>query len=175
MNTFRTGLHFMILLVIGASLSILPTGQAQPLVQDPAYDAMLKGLLEFSVPIIGVSQIEDTDQYIFLDARETREYQTSHIQDARHVGYDHFDLKTVSDLPKDTPIIIYCSVGYRSEKIGEQLINAGYSNVSNLYGSIFEWVNQGNAVYKEGEITQKVHAFNRIWGIWLKKGQKVYK
>ncbi|MEO1434155.1 MAG: rhodanese-like domain-containing protein [Bacteroidota bacterium] len=175
MNSFRTGLHFTILLVLGASLSILPTGQAQPLVQDPAYDAMLQGLLDLSVPVIGVSQIEHVEDYVFLDAREIKEYQTSHIKNARHVGYDQFKVKSIKDLPKETPIVVYCSVGYRSEKIGEQLLKAGYTNVRNLYGSIFEWVNQGKPVYSDQGITQNVHAYNRVWGIWLKKGQKVYK
>ena len=32
----------------------------------------------------------------------------------------------------------------RSEKIGKKLLDMGYTNVKNLYGSIFEWANQGN-------------------------------
>ena len=78
-------------------------------------------------------------------------------------------------MPKDASIVIYCSVGVRSEKIGEKLIAAGYTNVKNLYGSIFEWVNEGNAVYNmNGKATNRVHAYSKTWGIWLKKGVKVY-
>ncbi|WP_159038468.1 hypothetical protein [Brumimicrobium mesophilum] len=44
-----------------------------------------------------------------------------------------------------------------------------------MYGSIFEWVNEGKPVYNlEGEETMKVHAYSKSWGIWLKKGEKVY-
>ncbi|MEM6724803.1 MAG: rhodanese-like domain-containing protein [Bacteroidota bacterium] len=174
MIKFRTGLFFIGGVALLASLMLLPTGQAQPLVQNPAYDVMLKGLLDFSVPVIGVSQIEDTERYVFLDAREKAEFEISHIEKARHIGYDHFDLKTVEDLPKETPIIVYCSIGYRSEKIGEQLVQAGFSNVSNLYGSIFEWVNQGKPLFDKEGPTSKVHAYSKTWGIWLTEGEKVY-
>jgi predicted sulfurtransferase len=77
-------------------------------------------------------------------------------------------------MPKDTPIIVYCSVGYRSEKVAEQIIAAGYTQVSNLYGGIFEWVNEEQPVYDTKGKTQKVHAYNKVWGVWLRKGKKVY-
>ena len=57
----------------------------------------------------------------------------------------------------------------------EKLKAAGYRNVRNLYGSIFEWVNQDNPVVdNQGKPTQKVHAYSRTWGVWLNKGEKVY-
>ena len=66
---------------------------------------------------------------------------------------------------------MYCSVGYRSEKVSEKLIKAG----SNMYGSIFEWVNQGRPVYdSDGVPTDRVHAFDETWGAWLLKGEKVF-
>ena len=41
-----------------------------------------------------------------------------------------------------------------------------------FYGSIVEWVNQGNTVVNDtGEKTLKVHAYNKKWGIWLNKGE----
>jgi 3-mercaptopyruvate sulfurtransferase SseA len=66
-------------------------------------------------------------------------------------------------------------VGYRSEKISEKLKQAGFKDVSNLYGGIFEWVNQGNPVVDEnGKITDNIHAYSKTWGVWLNKGVKVY-
>lgn len=69
---------------------------------------------------------------------------------------------------------MYCSIGYRSEKIAKKLLENGYDNVSNLYGGIFEWANQGNKVYNDYGETTKVHAFSRLWSVWLNKGEKVY-
>ena len=143
-------------------------------VKSSAYKAMLKKLLSHSVPEITVTKAAAMDSVVFLDAREPKEYEISHLTQSTLVGYDHFDLKKVPAMPKDTPIIVYCSVGYRSEKIAEKLIQAGYTNVSNMYGGIFEWVNESQPVYDQNGPTQRVHAYNKAWGIWLKRGKKVY-
>ena len=71
--------------------------------------------------------------------------------------------------------MVCCSVGARSEKIGAQLRQAGFTNVRNLYGGIFEWVNEGQPVVTgANRPTDRVHAYSPTWGIWLKRGQKVY-
>ena len=76
---------------------------------------------------------------------------------------------------KNAPIIVYCSVGYRSEKISEKLLAAGYKNVENLYGGIFEWKNKRNTVVDKNGITNNVHPYSKTWGVWLKNADKVYK
>jgi len=44
------------------------------------------------------------------------------------------------------------------------LVKAGYTNVSNLSGGIFEWVNQGSNVVDDNKrITLKVHAYGSFW------------
>lgn len=50
----------------------------------------------------------------------------------------------------------------------------GFKNVSNLYGGIFEWVNQAHEIVNDSGKTDSVHAYNRFWGMWLQKGKKVY-
>ncbi|NBP69657.1 MAG: rhodanese-like domain-containing protein, partial [Cytophagia bacterium] len=97
------------------------------------------------------------------------------LENALLVGYEDFNIENVKDLDKKTPIVVYCSVGYRSEKVTEKLKQAGFTNVSNLYGGIFEWINQGYKVVDSNEKeTNNVHAYNKTWGIWLSKGNKVY-
>ena len=144
-------------------------------VKSKAYNTLLSTLLSHSVTEISVkeaSQFENTA--VFLDARELEEYKVSKIKNAKPVGYEHFDISTVKDISKDQQIIVYCSVGYRSEKIAEKLIAKGFTNVSNLYGGIFEWKNQGHDVYDTTGITENTHAFNLVWGVWLNAGEKVY-
>lgn len=139
-----------------------------------SYERMLDKLLDHTVPEVSVDSIV-TSSPILLDARETNEYAVSGIENAKWVGYNDFSLERMKDISKNEEIVVYCSVGYRSEKIAEKLRSAGYSNVSNLYGGIFEWMNQGHSVVDStGNKTERVHAFNRIWGVWLKKGKKVY-
>lgn len=147
--------------------------------KDPAYRLLLEGMYRKSVPLMPVSQaarLQATNkQVVFLDTREKKEYQVSHIRDAVWVGYQDFDLKRLSGISRQTPLVVYCSVGYRSEKIGEKLLKAGFTDVHNLYGSLFEWVNQGYPVYDaKGQPTTRVHAYSKTWGIWLNKGTKVY-
>lgn len=143
--------------------------------QSKAFGAMVDALIKESVPVITCNELKQIPDAVLLDARAKKEYAVSHLPNARWVGYNDFDLSRVADVPKSAPIVLYCSVGYRSEKVGEKLQAAGYTNVKNLYGSLFEWVNQGNPVVDEmGRPTERVHAYSRTWGIWLKRGEKVY-
>ena len=112
-----------------------------PSVASEAFDKKLERLLRFSVPVISVDQLkEHLNDYILLDARELEEYNTSHITGATWIGYDNPDFSVLDDLPKNKNVVVYCSVGYRSEKMGEKIKDAGFSKVYKLYGSIFEWV-----------------------------------
>lgn len=152
---------------------ISPAIRAQE-VESTVYDVMLSTLLGHSVPEVSVDEVKN-GEVLLLDARAKEEYDVSRIEGARWVGYDDFSLERVDDLAKDKEIVVYCSVGYRSEKVTEKLKKAGFQHVSNLYGGIFEWVNQGMPVVDaSGQTTPKVHAYDRVWGIWLKEGEKVY-
>ncbi|WP_452232423.1 rhodanese-like domain-containing protein [Lacinutrix sp. MEBiC02595] len=131
-----------------------------------------------SVPYVSVQELAmPKTQAIILDAREIEEYKVSHIKDALHVGYDHFNLnETTTRLKnKQQQIVVYCSLGIRSEKVAEQLKKAGYTNVLNLYGGIFEWKNNNFIVYNmEEEETEDIHTFSKAWSKWLLKGNKIY-
>ncbi|MFK7747564.1 MAG: rhodanese-like domain-containing protein [Kordia sp.] len=144
-----------------------------------ALDSLLLKENKKSVPYITVAELLQKENIVLLDSREKIEYETSHIENAVCVGYDKFKLKKIKKiLPKDknTPIVVYCSLGIRSEDVGEKLKKAGYKNVYNLYGGIFEWKNQDNPVIdNKGDTTENVHTFNEDWSIWLKKGVKIYK
>ena len=138
---------------------------------------LLKKFNTESVPYATVEMAQANPNFILLDARELREYKVSHIKNAIHVGYDEFDLKETSTklTDKNATIVVYCSVGIRSEDIAEKLQKAGYTNVYNLFGGIFEWKNNQNTVVdSHGNSTERVHTFSKEWSKWLKKGEKVY-
>ncbi len=137
----------------------------------------LKQLNTESVPYVYVNELNTTSEAIILDTRKQEEYNVSHLKDAIWVGYKAFNEDTVITkvTDKNTPVIVYCSIGVRSEDIGEKLQKLGYTNVKNLYGGIFEWKNQGNSVYNNNTIeTDSVHTFNKQWGKLLNQGVKVY-
>lgn len=143
------------------------------------YDEQLKSMYNNTVSLITPEELsqmlEEDKNLVLLDAREVNEFKVSHIQGARCIGYDYFNKKAVKDIPKDAPIVVYCSLGVRSEKVGEQLLADGYTDVKNLYGGIFEWVYYDKTIIdKKGNETQKVHTFDSDWSKWLIKGEKVY-
>lgn len=138
---------------------------------------VLKKLNSQTVPYIKVEELKIKSNYIFLDAREPKEFNVSHIENAILVGFDKFDGNKMTTIIKDknATIVVYCSIGVRSEKIGEKLLKLGYKNVFNLYGGIFEWKNSGGKVVTNRNIeTDKIHTFNKEWSVYLKKGIKVY-
>ena len=70
---------------------------------------------------------------------------------------------------------MYCSVGYRSEKISEKLTDLGFQNVSNLYGGMFGWVNAEQPIVSgQGKPTDEIHPYDKKWGKWLERGTKKY-
>lgn len=131
-----------------------------------------------SISYISVEQLQadlvNNEKLVLLDARSKKEYEVSHLKDAIWIGYNNFEKEKVSDIDKVSEIIIYCSVGVRSEKIGEKLLGLGYKNIKNLYGGIFSWVNNGYPIYNEQNQTQNIHGFDKQWGKYLKAGKKVY-
>lgn len=143
-------------------------------------DALLEQYNRHSVPYISVDELrmfQMNDTVTILDAREPEEFKISHIKSAINVGFNDFTLeeKQLQKLDKNIPVIVYCSVGIRSEKIAEKLKNAGFVSVKNLYGGIFEWKNKGYPVIdSKGKQTENVHAFSKHWSKYLTAGNPVY-
>lgn len=152
--------------VNGCSQSVPPN---KPQTLNPEFDKKIASLLRFNVPLISVEELTiQQDSVLLLDAREAEEFRVSHIKGAQWIGYNQFQETSLQTVPKSQPIVVYCSIGYRSEKIGERLQKMGYHNVRNLYGSIFEWVNQGQPVVdSHNQVTNTVHGYNKNWSRWL--------
>lgn len=146
--------------------------------KDNKFDAEVNSYLDYSIPVISVEDLKKIEGDVELfDARELKEFETSHIKNAKYVGFDDFTTRNIEDIDKSKKIVIYCSIGYRSEKIGEKLKDLGYTNVYNLYGSIFEWANQGNQIVTpDGTATKKLHTYNKKWSKWVNNPEieKVY-
>lgn len=144
--------------------------EVRPAVANPAYDERLTKLLPFRTPLIGVEELYAMEERpVLLDARARREFEVSHLPGAVFIGYGKdFDETSLRDIPKDADIVVYCSVGYRSDKMGQDLRERGFTKVRNLYGSLFEWANRGYPlVNPQGLPTDRVHTYNSKWGRWV--------
>lgn len=137
-------------------------------VKSPSFDKEIASLLSFNIPALSVKEAKQIPDAIYLDARESNEYIVSHIPGATWIGSDHWMPQTLQSVSKEQSIIVYCSVGYRSEKIATKIKALGYQRVYNLYGSIFEWANEGNSlVNNDGQPTKELHTYNKKWSKWV--------
>jgi rhodanese-related sulfurtransferase len=119
------------------------------------------------------SKLENNEKFVLLDSRSKEEYEVSHLRNAKWIGYKSFDKSKVDSIDNNTEIIIYCAVGVRSEKIGEELKRLGFKNVKNLYGGIFLWHNKRFPIFANGNSTEKIHTYNKRWGKFINHGKKV--
>ena len=123
-----------------------------------------------TVTIEEASKILKTNEAIFLDIREEKEFNVSHIKYARRMNPDGSGMKSLKGIDKSTKIIVYCSIGARSQSYGELLKKKGYTNVHNMYGGIFHWANSNlTMVDIYNQSTKNVHGYNTDWGKWLNK------
>ncbi len=165
MNRFMPSWMFIIHLIVGCSAQ---TPESRAHCQNPEFDKKVASYINFSVPTVSPTDLKKMKSAFVLDAREPAEYAVSHIPNAQNCGYKNFNAGAWKNVTKNTPIVVYCSIGYRSEKIGEQLRNAGFTKVYNLYGSIFEWVNCGYEVVDDkNNVVKKIHTYNKAWSKWV--------
>jgi rhodanese-related sulfurtransferase len=106
-------------------------------------------------------------QPLLIDARTKPEYQVSHLRDAILIDPSRPSLRPLKTLAKNDPIVVYCSVGYRSARLAHWLGGQGYTNVRNLAGSIFQWANEDRPVFRDDRPTTEVHPYDRRWGLLL--------
>ncbi len=140
-------------------------------------DEVLKKNNDNSIEYLKPNEVLGKKNIIFLDAREKNEFDVSHLEKSIYVGFNDFNSKKFTDLKidKNATIIVYCSLGVRSEKIAKKIKKLGYSSIFNLYGGIFLWKNEGFKVVDSNEKeTENVHAFSKTWGVYLEKGNKIY-
>ncbi|TVP66213.1 MAG: rhodanese-like domain-containing protein [Leptolyngbya sp. LCM1.Bin17] len=105
------------------------------------------------------------DSPLLLDARTAEEFAVSHLPQAHHTPT--LEAALALDLAPQQPIVVYCSVGYRSARLAAQLQQQGFTQVQNLIGSLFSWANQGRPLQQDGQVTRAVHPYNPVWGLLL--------
>lgn len=107
-----------------------------------------------------------------IDVRLPEEYDVSHIHEAHNLQSAGAIAAAFPDYAE--PIVVYCSVGYRSAAVAEELASLGYKNVKNLRHSIFEWAERGYGLENAAGSTSKVHPYTRAWGVLVPKELHAY-
>jgi rhodanese-related sulfurtransferase len=106
-------------------------------------------------------ELEAEPRPLLLDVRTQAEFDVSHLRGAQRVepGTDGADI----ELPPGRPVVVYCSVGYRSGQLGRALQARGV-DVHNLAGGLFQWANEGRPMVRGADTVGVVHPYDLEWG-----------
>ena len=171
---WRAGCGLGLLALVGCG----PEAATTPTRPGVLYQQLLRTLYRRTVPTVPVAdlarELQQPTPPLLLDARTPAEFQVSHLAGAQFVDFDSIPTAQFADLDRRRPVVVYCSVGVRSERLGERLHALGFQHVRNLYGGLFEWVNEGQPVINAAGATANVHPYSAFWGAWLRRGNKVY-
>ena len=127
-----------------------------------------------SVPQLGTGALatwmeESKPSLLIADVRAPEEFAVSHLRGA-------VNLRTVEQIRDGmaqqgaSTTVLYCAVGFRSSRLTDALIDQGVSEVVSLEGSIFQWANEGRALYRGDEPVRKVHPYGKRWAGLLEEG-----
>jgi len=92
-------------------------------------------------------RLELSDGSIFVDVRETDEWDEGHIPGAVYTGRGRLEQRIEGLVPDKTrPLVVYCSAGSRSAFSAKVLEELGYVDVVNLAGGFSDWKRNGYEV-----------------------------
>jgi len=107
------------------------------------YDA---GLPVESISMLSVHQLKEKldrkEDLLVLDTRSQDEYISGHIEGSQHIYAGRVE-KRLSEIPRDRPIAVLCSVGRRASIASGILLRAGYKDVHTVLGSMTAWRHAG--------------------------------
>ncbi|MBT3375093.1 MAG: hypothetical protein HN742_03780 [Lentisphaerae bacterium] len=111
---------------------------------------------------------------LLIDVREPEEHGAAHLPGAACRPPQTNWQSTYGSVGRDTPIVLYCSVGLRSAEAAARLQALGFTSVLNLRGSIFAWANEGREVVdSEERVVTKVHPYDDMWGQLLAEDRRL--
>ncbi len=101
------------------------------------------GFEQSHIPQISVAELRDRQARgaFVLDVRSDGEWQSGHIEGARHVMGGYL-AERAEELPKDKPIHVICGSGYRSSIATSVLRRAGFTDVVDVVGGMAAWNRQ---------------------------------
>ncbi len=89
-------------------------------------------------------RLESSDGPLFVDVRESDEWEEGHIPGALYTGRGRLEQRIEGLVPdKERDIVVYCSGGSRSAFAAKALGDLGYENVVNLAGGFSDWKRNG--------------------------------
>lgn len=110
-----------------------------------------------------LAALQQTTGVVLLDVRSPEEFAVSHLPGALLADTEAAQRAAIARAPAEAPIVLYCSVGWRSAVAIERL-KLPARRLLNLRGSIFAWANEGRPLSDGAHEVHVVHPFDRTWG-----------
>lgn len=105
-----------------------------------------------------------------LDVRDENEFDVSHL-----AGAKRYEEGVLKGLDPKMPVLVYCTVGIRSNKLAQTLRDQGFSEIIELQDGLIGWSNaQLPLVNSMNKDTDSIHVYNQFFGKLLKEGVPVY-
>ncbi len=118
--------------------------------------------------------LKSNDAVQVIDVREPEEFKVSHLPGAINMPPATSEADILAKIKSDRPVVVYCSVGWRSSELAERLQAAGRTNVVNYAGSIFAWANAEQPLESSVGATKAVHPYDSHWGRYLKPEHRAF-
>jgi adenylyltransferase/sulfurtransferase len=98
-----------------------------------------RGFEELDASSVAALLKSETPPYL-IDVREPWEWAVSSLADrgARLIPLGELGAR-LGEVPKETPVVVYCRSGQRSRNAARELVAAGYGPVTNLSGGLLSW------------------------------------
>lgn len=94
-------------------------------------------------------KLTESPHALILDVRTAAEVAEGHLANAVNIDiYGSDFMAKVQQLPKDREVLVYCTVGARSQQAAEILSKQGFAKVYNLDGGIVSWHRNGFEVVR---------------------------
>lgn len=119
---------------------------------------------------LDVEQLISERPMTILDVREEYEYTISHL-----IGALRYEEELLEGLDKSKPVMVYCTVALRSNKLAKKLQKQGFNEVYELKNGLIGWSNASLPMENsKQQRTEEIHVYNRLFGAFLKKGTPIY-
>ncbi|OEK02246.1 hypothetical protein BFP97_12280 [Roseivirga sp. 4D4] len=122
------------------------------------------------VDALEASELLTESPFTILDVRDEKEFKVSHLKGA--IRYEESLLK---DLRSDEPVMVYCTVGLRSNQVAKALREEGFDRIIELQDGLIGWSNaELPLINSRNELTDSVHVYSQYFSALLKGGTAVY-
>ncbi|MBK6578917.1 MAG: rhodanese-like domain-containing protein [Sandaracinaceae bacterium] len=168
-------LPLMLLVAVLSGLSLVAVSAAH---HDRAGLAAVRSAVDARYPGVQWVSAESLTRWLassappqLLDSRARAEFDVSHLAGAVWMDPEHPDWSVVDSNPARR-VVVYCSVGWRSGDIAQQLRARGRANVFNLEQGLFGWANAGLPMVRGDSAATQVHPYDAVWGRMLRSERR---